>query len=73
MMIKVLGLDSISKNMSIVKNKMNLAERRIAMKIWAWAAKEAGKKNQGDAITKPVGASRSFQGLVLWDIAEQKI
>lgn len=33
MMIKVLGLDSISKNMSIVKNKMNLAERRIAMKV----------------------------------------
>lgn len=32
-MIKVLGLDSISKTMSIAKNKMNLAERRTTMKV----------------------------------------
>lgn len=49
-MIKVLGLDSISKDMSIAKNKMTLAERRITKE--AGAAKEAGGKNQSDAITK---------------------
>lgn len=49
-MIKVLGLDSVSKDTSIVKNKMTLAERRLTKKVRA--AKEAGGKNQSDAITK---------------------
>lgn len=49
-MIKVLELDSISKDMSIAKNKMTLAERRITKEVQA--AKEAGGKNQSDAITK---------------------
>lgn len=49
-MIKVLGLDSISKDMSIAKTKMTLAERRITKEVRA--AKEAGGQNQSDAITK---------------------
>lgn len=61
-MIKVLGLDNISKTMSIAKNKMNLAERRTTMKVGVWAAEEAGGKNQGDAITTPVGSFQKFPG-----------
>lgn len=60
MMIKVLGLNSISRDVSIVENKMTLAERRISKKVCA--AKQAGGKTQRDAITKPVRSFEKFQG-----------
>lgn len=62
--IKVLGPQNVCKDMSVAKDKkMTLAERRIAKKGMSISSREAGGKNQSDAITEPVKSFEKFPGI----------